>query len=362
MMAYLAEQDMGGRYRFELIESRGRGHALWAAWPMFCAAYKIWRRAWGRTPVLLHVNMAERGSVLRKGALLYLGRALGLRTVLHVHAAEIVEFYEGLGAFARARVRGVFQSAGSCIVLGDGMAVWLQARLGVPASRIEVLRNGVPAPSLLPFPSPNAPTTLLFLGNLQVRKGLGDLLVALAGPACAMRAFELIVAGGGDTAPWRARARALGLENRVTFTGWLDRAEVTGQLARAGVLILPSYHEGLPLVLLEAASMGVACITTPVGAIGEVFTDEETALLVPAGDGVALERAILRMIDDVALRTRIGRNARWLYQRAFSMDIFTARLEGIYERLTRKESRRGKWGEARALVRRAPVTRNEMPR
>ncbi len=331
MMAYLSEQDMDGRYSFEMIESRGRGPAILSIWTTLRAGWTVWRRARGGSPVLLHVNMAERGSVFRKGALLYLGRALGLPTVLHLHAAEIMAFYEGLGSLGRACVRGVFGSAGTCVVLGEGMAIWLQARLGVPACRIEVLRNGVPSPRLLPFAVPGTRSTLLFLGNLQARKGLGDLLVALSRAPCSAREFELVVAGGGDASPWRAQAHALGLAGRVTFTGWLERAEVTALLARACVLILPSYHEGLPLVLLEAASMGVACITTPAGSIGEVFRDEETALLVAAGDSVALGLAIARMIDEPALRARIGANALALYERSFSMEIFIRRLEAIYE-------------------------------
>ncbi len=336
MMAYLAGQDMGGRYSFELIESRGRGHAVLSIFPMLHAAWTIWRRSREEAPVLLHVNMSERGSIVRKGALLYLGRALGLPTVLHLHAAEIMACYDGLGDAGRACVRHVFGAAGTCIVLGKGMAAWLQARLGVPAGRIEVLRNGVPSPQLLPFSVPGTRHTLLFLGNLQARKGLGDLLVAVSRPPMAGRDVELVVAGGGDPAPWRAQAAALGLGDRVTFTGWLGRAEVTALLARACMLILPSYHEGLPLVLLEAASMGVACITTPAGSIGEVFSDQETALLVEAGDIAALGQAVARMIDEPALRARIGRNAREMYERSFSMEIFTRRLGEIYGRSRKK--------------------------
>ena len=331
MMAYLADQATDGRYRFEFVESRGRGAALLSVWPLLRAAWTIWRRARAGGDLLLHVNMAERGSVFRKGALLHLGRALGVRTILHLHAAEIVPFHDRLGTFGRARLRGVFHAADTTIVLGRGMAGWLQARLGVPAGRIAVLRNGVPAPTLLPVCAQGARPALLFLGNLQARKGLADLLAALAAPACLAHEFDLIVAGGGDPAPWRAQARLLGLEKRVTFTGWLQRAEVTALLARAWALILPSFHEGLPLVLLEAASMGVACIATPVGAIGEVFTDGETALLVPAGDRVALTRAILQVLDDAALRARLGREARALWERAFSMEFFVSELAKIYD-------------------------------
>jgi glycosyltransferase involved in cell wall biosynthesis len=86
----------------------------------------------------------------------------------------------------------------------------------------------------------------------------------------------------------------------------------------------------MPLVLLEAASLGVPCITTPVGAIPEIFTDGQTALLVPPGNRDALSAAIIRLIDDPLLRGRMGHNARMLFDQSLSIDVFRRRLLAIY--------------------------------
>jgi glycosyltransferase involved in cell wall biosynthesis len=167
---------------------------------------------------------------------------------------------------------------------------------------------------------------------MQARKGLGDLLSALAYASLRDLDWTLIAAGGGDQAPFRRHATALGLTGTVMFESWLNRESCTALLARAYVLVLPSYHEGLPLVLLEAASLGIPAITTAVGAIAEVFTDEENVVFVPPGDVAALAAAIQRLQGDPLLRARLSQNARQLYERALTIEKFTGRLEHIYTR------------------------------
>ena len=330
IMAYLAASAAEPGVRFETIESRGGGSAFSSLGPFLRAAWHIRRRARGEGRVILHVNMAERGSVLRKGALLLLGKWLGLPTVLHLHAAEMLPFYNGLPALAQTCVRFIFRSASVCVVLGYGSGQWLHAVLGVSRDRIEVLANGVPMQHTKIELKNIQCCNLLFLGNLQARKGLRDLLCALSVAALAGRDWTLNVAGGGDPVPFQRQARQLGMESRVQFQGWLDRDACTRLLSRADLLILPSYNEGLPLVLLEAASLGIPSVTTPVGAIPEVFTDQTTAVFVAPGDIDALAASILRMIDEPDLRAMIGRNAKRLYDTSLSMEIFSQAMSAIY--------------------------------
>ena len=342
IMAYLAACAAEPGLRFETIESRGGGSALSSVGPFVRAAWHIGRRARGAGRVILHVNMAERGSVLRKGALLLWGKWLGLPTVLHLHAAEMVPFYNGLPVLAQKCVGFIFRSASVCVVLGQGSGQWLHAVLGVDRNRIEVLANGVPAPHTKTGPRNDQCCNLLFLGNLQARKGLADLLCALSVTALAGRDWTLNVAGGGDPLPFQRQATQLGMETRVQFQGWLDRDACTDLLAQADLLILPSYHEGLPLVLLEAASLGIPSVTTPVGAIPEVFTDQRTALFVAPGDINALAAAILRMIDEPDLRALIGRNAKRLFDTSHSIEIFSQAMSAIYRQHCAGPTRQGR--------------------
>jgi glycosyltransferase involved in cell wall biosynthesis len=332
MMDYFVEAHPRG-LALERVESRGRGGLAGSVWCMLKASWRIVAASLGPAPTIIHLNVAERGSILRKGLLLLLARGLGLPTVLHLHAAELTGFYAALPRPLRLLMGVPFRAADACVVLGTFWADYLHRTLGVDPARIEVLRNGVPRPVLRRFPPPpSTATTLLFLGNLQARKGLTDLLHALANPRIGSFDWRLVVAGAGDTAPARRLATALGIDARVRFTGWLDREATTYLLTQASALVLPSYAEGLPLVLLEAASLGVPIVATRVGAIPESFIDSETALLVNPGDRKGLAAALHLLLAEPSCGPQLARHARTLYQSSFTLDQFIAGLRRIYER------------------------------
>ncbi len=326
--AYLMQEQAGRAdlAPLEALDSRGEGAAVLSALAVARAAARIAGLALRGRVSVLHVNVAERGSVARKGVLLAVARLCGVPVVLHLHAAEIVTFHASLPGLARALVGWMFRSAQLCVVLGEPWRRWV-ASIGVPDARIRVLRNGVPRLAGWRPRAEGAPFRLLFLGNLFARKGIADLLAALAqvGPAC-----SLVVAGGGDVAGHAALADGLGLGGRVRFAGWVDQAGAASCLAEADALVLPSYDEGLPLVILEALSLGVPVVCTPVGAIGEVLDDGDTALLVPPGDVAALAAALRRLAGEPALATRLGERGRALYEREFTLPVFAERVAALH--------------------------------
>ncbi len=329
--AYLMQEQAGRAdlAPLEALDSRGEGTAVLSALAVARAAVRIAGLALRGRVSVLHVNVAERGSVARKGVLLGVARLCGVPVVLHLHAAQIVAFHAALPGPARALVGWMFREAALCVVLGEPWRRWV-ASLGVPDARIRVLRNGVPRLEGWRPRTSGAPFRLLFLGNLFARKGIADLLAALArvgpdGPAC-----SLVVAGGGDVAGHAALADGLGLGGRVRFAGWVDQAGAAACLADADALVLPSYDEGLPLVILEALSLGVPVVCTPVGAIGEVLDDGDTALLVPPGDIAALAAALRRLAGEPALAARLSERGRALYEREFTLPVFAERVAALH--------------------------------
>jgi glycosyltransferase involved in cell wall biosynthesis len=337
MMAYFASAEAATGVCLETVESRGGGSALRSIWYLINAAARIFSAAVGRRPTLVHLNMAEGGSVLRKGSLLLLAHACGLPTVLHLHAANIVMFHTMLPRAGKALMAVVFRRADMCVVLGEPWRHWLATVVLVDPARIAIVRNGVPPPALACRPARSLEFTFLFLGNLLARKGLVDLLHALAllqsGIAQSGLAWRLTVAGGGDSLALQALANGLGLADHVRFAGWVTRDASSLLFGTADALVLPSYQEALPLVLLEAASFGVPIITTPVGAIPELFSDGLDALFVPPGDRPALANALARLMADPELAARLGKNGRLLYDREFTMGQFANRLGAIYAHL-----------------------------
>lgn len=309
--------------RIERLETRGA--SLWRTpWVMTRAIARLVVAHRIEPALLLHLHVAERGSVLRKGLLLLLARALRRPVLLHLHAAQIVTFYRRLPRPLARLLGWTFRQATLCVVLGEAMRGWMVDQVGVPSARVVMLRNGVP---VLPVPParPRSAFRLLFLGNLSDRKGVPELIEAVA--SLPFR-IELVLAGGGEVERFRKLAAAHGLQPR--FTGWLGAAAAAAELASADVLVLPSHNEGLPLVILEALARRVAVIATPVGAIPEVLQHGRTALLVPPGDAGRLAAAVAELAADPPLRARLAAAGQALYERDFTAAAYADRMIALY--------------------------------
>jgi glycosyltransferase involved in cell wall biosynthesis len=98
-------------------------------------------------------------------------------------------------------------------------------------------------------------------------------------------------------------------------------------------LVLPSYYENFPLVLLEAAAAGLAIITTPVGATPEFFEDGVSALFVSPGDTKGLAEAIVSMIEDPERRMQLANEARKTFRARLGREKIMAALEEVYDQV-----------------------------
>jgi len=174
---------------------------------------------------------------------------------------------------------------------------------------------------------------LLFLGYLSARKGVPELLQALASLPSRTRYWRATLAGGGPVDEFRKRAEKLGILDKVSFPGWVDEAGVRALCGQADVLVLPSHAEGLAMSILEGMSHGLAVIATPVGAHSEVIEPENSGLFVPPGDVPTLAGALARVIDDESLRQRLGRGGRERFLADFDARLYASRLTNLHARL-----------------------------
>lgn len=307
---------------------------------------------------LLHIHAAERGSVLRKAAFIHLAHLLGIPSVVHMHAAGFEAFYGAAPGFVRRAVTRAFRKASRFIVLGGEAARYFVETVGLDRDRVAVARNAVPDPGTT-WREPHPVCRLAFVGALIERKGLAELIAALAHPRMPDQRWHLDIAGNGDPAPWRELAGRHGVADRVTFHGWLDSAGVQRLLAVSDALVLPSWAEGLPMVVIEAMAHGLPVVCTPVGAVREAVEDEATGLLVPPGDPASLAHALARLVRSPALRRRLGRAGRERYVAEFGIVRLNDRLANVFaealraRRPTTRRSTRGTPAGAPSLAERS---------
>jgi L-malate glycosyltransferase len=163
---------------------------------------------------------------------------------------------------------------------------------------------------------------LLFMtvANLRPEKGYDVLLDAARIVADCDPPIRIAAVGRGPSSDaLRARHAELALGDRFRFLG--QRDDVLRLLAGADAFVLASRHEGLPVALMEATSVGRPIVASRVGGIPQVLEDEVDALLVPAGDPDALAHAMKRLAKDPELRRRLGQHAK---QRSKMFDIAEA--------------------------------------
>ncbi|NUB27683.1 glycosyltransferase family 4 protein [Azospirillum brasilense] len=321
--------------KFEVIDSYGPD-AKFHLMPFYFAAAML--RLFGcfvtGKAQLVHIHMAEYGSVLRKGLIVAMASLFRVPVVLHLHGGRFPKHYEDAKPLSRWAIRHMMEMTSEVVVLGEYWRNWVVTTF--PAvRRTTLLHNAVPGPETIPERAEDGPVRLLFLGRLIKLKGIDVLLDALASEACRSRSWQLTIAGDGDLETYRAQAKALGQEERVRFTGWLDQTGCRKELVQTHVLVQPSMFEGLPMSVLEAMANGLTIVATPVGSVGDAIADEETGLLVPPGDRTALAEALARVIDDAELRRRLGQGARRRFERQFDIAVYRERIVEIYRRNAR---------------------------
>lgn len=173
--------------------------------------------------------------------------------------------------------------------------------------------------------------TIGIVATLRSWKGHRFLVDAFAQLRAQGRDVRLLIVGDGPARPpVEAQVQAAGLAPHVHFTGHDARPERWFQAM--DLFALPSYaNEGVPQALMQAMMVGLPCVTTLVGAIGEIASDGETALIVPPQDPGALAAALGRLMDDAALREHLGRNARAFALAHCTLEAMCDAMEEVFE-------------------------------
>lgn len=182
------------------------------------------------------------------------------------------------------------------------------------------------------------PVRLLFCGRLIERKGIPYLLDALS-HLRQKHTLRLDITGEGNCKDaWISRTRELGLDDIVTFHGFVDNETLAHLYGECDIYVHPAIFdsrgdtEGLGVVLIEALANEKPVVASAVGGIVDVIRHEQSGLLVPEKDPLALVASIERLIADPALAKRLGQQGREHMLQVFDWDTITRRSERLYRR------------------------------
>lgn len=308
--------------------TRGNGHV--ALSPFYLAGFLlriIAKRAAGRLD-LVHINLSSQGSTYRKLQIARLCRWLGIPYVLHLHGGGYPVFWKNDAGLLDRRITEMFEGAARIVVLGQTWRRFVASRVPDAADRIVIVPNASARPAKAHVGGGDS-VHILYLGRLSEAKGVPQLGEALH----RMRdipGWRATLAGDGEVAAARRQARELGLADRVDLPGWVDSESVADLIARADILVLPSFIENLPLSIIEGMASGLAVVATPVGAVEDIVIDGETGLLVQPGDVDGLTEALTRLVADPALRQRLGAAAQKLHRERLDLEPYAHTVREVW--------------------------------
>lgn len=254
----------------------------------------------------------------------------GVKVVLTVHVGAAETVFGRIGRFRKMALKILNRYVFKTVFLSKEIQKEFVA-MGVEASRTEVLYNfhcmePIETEDRLPETSK---LHLLFVGAIHREKGIMELLEALV--ALPDVDFHLDICGKLTDGSIRERFEELvaTLGEKVTLNGYVSGKAKTALFERADLLLLPSYHEGMPLVILEALASGCAVVSTRVGATPEIL-DESNAIWVDIADADAIRNAVLAL-DSQSERLEQMKQANLLLAKDFTIEANIRALCEIYE-------------------------------
>lgn len=315
-----------------------------SAYPMFqmLQLRRLWRLMRSRRPEILHTYFfwpVIYGRILK---------AAGLVSRL-VENREDTGF--GWGRHEYALLRWTRSVPDRVICVSEAVRRIAEEREGLNRDQTVVIRNGVP-----PAPEVDSRKVSELRSRYEIQEGVpvvgmvanlnrevkgGERFLAVASRvAKEIPEVRFLVVGlGGGADPIRREARRLGVDSRISFTGYTE--DVATHYELMDVSILTSRTEGLSISLLESMSHGLPVVATRVGGNPEVVAQGETGWLVPVEDIDAFAGRVVTLLEDDALRDRMGEEAKRRVASRFDIDEVAMRYESLYSDVLGPSGRTG---------------------
>lgn len=311
------------------------GSKLVKSWYALQALVRTWLLlTFDKRIKIVHIHGAANASFDRCKLFIRLAKKCGKKVILHEHAADFVEYYQG--AEDKQDITATLQMCDALIVLSQSWKDYF-ASIGMNEGRIHVLNNIVSPPTLLPEKhTEDGKLHLMYMGEISKRKGGFDLLKAIADNKEYFK-DKLVLRMGGNEVDGDIRSFILehDLESFVSYEGWIAGQKKIDCLNWEDVYILPSYNEGLPIAILEAMAYSHPVISTPVGGIPEVIKTGVNGILVKPSDINAIADAIRFYIENTGEIKKQGDKAYKVVQDFFPEKVF-GDLKEIYDMLISK--------------------------
>ena len=282
-------------------------------------------------PRVVHVKASEGVNFFQGIGYCAIARLLGRRVLFQLHGGSFDSWYQQCRPVVRAVIRLGLRVPSEILVLS---AYWRSVIAGLaPRAQLHVVPNGVELGAVVsPTRDHGDELHVVAIGALGKRKGHFEIVEA----AALLKDLRLrfVLAGpdefGGETEALRRLAGELGVEGCITFPGIVHGDAKWRLLADADVFLLPSHNENMPNAVIEAMAAGLPVVCTPVGALQEMIGADEGAIFVTPGDPAGIAAALRTLAGSRPVRVEMGRTNRRTVEQRYSFDRVAAALDGLY--------------------------------
>lgn len=277
---------------------------------------------------IVHIHMAEKGSVYRKGFVIKIAKLFHKKVVVQLHAGPIMAWYATLSEKQKRSVRTIFNLPDKMLVLGE---YWKnQLKNLILEEKIEVLYNGAECPPVNPY-NLNG-DIILYMGLIKRTKGTFDLVDAIASINEDIPGnIKVYICGSDEDGTMPQYIKERNLNERIVLPGWITKEQRLNLFKRTIISVLPSYFEALSMTVVESMCYGIPVVTTDISTMPELLGHD--VHLVKPGNVIDLAETLIFLVNNKSERIRISDIE---YKRAndmFSNKKIVKRALDIYDSL-----------------------------
>ena len=308
--------------------------AVYASWRLlvFCTMIVTSGR-----PTAVSIHTSHSGSFYRKLAYLFICRIASIPAVLHVHPAAFFNYFQSGGQFRRHLIRLAGRLSAKILFLSDDIrrtfsSVFDDEKMEILSNPID-MRDFESARNCIKTSRPS----VLFLGAIIPTKGVYDLVESIALIRQSVPDARFVFAGNREVDKLHKMITDHGLSDCTEILGWIDGEQKRNLLGSSWILCLPSYTEGVPVVILEAMASRLPIVTTPVGGIPNILEHTITAEFIEPGDVGDIARGVSKVLKDSGYASRLNEAAFSEVENHYSTEIISKQLDRIYANVCRTD-------------------------
>jgi len=286
---------------------------------------------------IVHIHSGFKGSFYRKSVFTFFSFIFRKKIILHIHTGEFNVFY-GEGSFLRKSFIKIVLSIPHVIMVVSPLLKNKIKEIITYPDKLRCVMNPIKMPKNMREKEDKRGDLIkiLFMGRINEKKGVYDLIKAGEKIIPYKKNILFLLCGDGETAKVKQMIKDRGIQTYFKILGKVDDKE--NYYREADIFVLPSYYEGIPVSILEAASYALPIIATSVGGIPEIIEDGKNGFLFEPGDVKAFSGLILRLMDSPNERKRMGKQSYDLVNQKFNINLISQQMENIYRNLFLCES------------------------